>query len=174
MGANLNAKQAIVNEVAEVMGRSSSLVAADFSGIEVTAMTELRARAREANVYLRVVKNTLIKRAVDGTDFNAISDRVVGPILLAFSGEEPGAAARLLRDFRRDHQALTIKFIAMDGQVLEADALDALASLPTRDEAIARLMGIMKAPVTKLVQTLAGPHRKLVMTLAAVREQKQE
>lgn len=174
MGLSLNAKQQIVSEVAEVAANSTSMIAADFSGIRVGAMTQLRAKAREANVHLRVVKNSLIRRAVEGTDYALVSDRVVGPILLAFSAEEPGAAARLLKDFRKEHEAFTIKFIAMDGRLLEPDALDAVAALPTRDEALARLMGVMKAPITKLAQTLAAPHQKLVLTLAALREQMQE
>ena len=161
MGLSLNAKQQIVSEVAEVAANSTSMIAADFSGIRVGAMTQLRAKAREANVHLRVVKNSLIRRAVEGTDYALVSDRVVGPILLAFSAEEPGAAARLLKDFRKEHEAFTIKFIAMDGRLLEPDALDAVAALPTRDEALARLMGVMKAPITKLAQTLAAPHQKL-------------
>ncbi|MEC9340677.1 MAG: 50S ribosomal protein L10 [Pseudomonadota bacterium] len=174
MGLSLNAKQQIVSEVAEVAANSTSMIAADFSGIRVGAMTQLRAKARDANVHLRVVKNSLIRRAVEGTDYALVSDRVVGPVLLAFSAEEPGAAARLLKEFRKEHEAFTIKFIAMDGRLLEPDALDAVAALPTRDEALARLMGVMKAPITKLAQTLAAPHQKLVLTLAALREQKQE
>ncbi len=174
VGQNLTAKQAIVGEVAEVAANSTSLIAADFTGIDVAAMTQLRAKARAANVYLRVVKNTLTRRAVQGTDYAAITERVVGPLLLAFSVEEPGTAARLLKDFRKEHEAFTIKFIAMDGRVLEPEALDAVASLPTRDEALAQLMGVMKAPVAKLVRTLAAPNQKLVGTLAAVREHKQE
>ena len=173
MGLSLNAKQEIVGEVSQVASTSTCLIAADFTGIGVSEMTQLRAKAREANVYLRVVKNTLIRRAVENTQFAGVSERVVGPILLVFAPEEPGTAARLLKDFRKEHQALTVKFISMDGRLLEADALDAIASLPTRDEALARLMGVMKAPITKLVQTLAAPQQKLVGTLAALREHKQ-
>ena len=173
MGLSLNAKQEIVGEVSQVASGASCLIAADFTGIGVSEMTQLRAKAREANVYLRVVKNTLIRRAVENTDFAVVGDRVVGPIPLAFSAGEPGTAARLLKEFRKEHEALIVKFIAMDGRLLEADALDAIASLPTRDEALARLMGVIKAPITKLVQTLAAPQQKLVGTLAAVREQKQ-
>lgn len=173
MGANLDAKKKVVAEVADVAARSSALVTADFSGLNVVDMTQLRADARASNVYLKVVKNNLIKLAVADSEYDVIRDSIKGPMLLAFSAEEPGSAARLLRDFGKTHDALKIRVIAMGGRLIDPADIDAVANLPTRDEAISRLMGTMKAPIAKLVRTLAAPQVKLVQTLAAIREQKQ-
>lgn len=174
MGLSLQSKQQLVKEVAQVAAGSSALLGADFSGLNVAAMTELRAQARKSDVYLKVVKNTLLIRAVEGTKYATIRESVRGPLLLAFSGEEPGSAARLFRDFQKSHEAFEIRVIALDGRLLDPQALDMVASLPSRDEALARLMATTKAPVTKLVQTLAAPQLKLVRTLAAIRDQKRE
>jgi len=124
-------------------------------------------------VYLRVVKNTLARRALAGTDYACMSESLVGPLLLAFSLEEPGAAARVIRDFAKEPEQLTPKLVAFGGQLYRPEELDRLASLPTKEQAIAMLMAVLKAPVEKLVRTLAEPHAKLVRTLAAVRDQKQ-
>ena len=174
MNANLKAKQAVVTEVAEVASSALSLVAAEYRGLNVRAMTQLRADARKSGVYLRVVKNTLAKRAVAGTEFECAAEAFVGPLILAFSKDEPGAAARLLRGFGKENEALVVTLLSIGGELLPGEALDRVASLPTRDEALAKLMGTMKAPVTKLVQTLAAPTGKMVRTLAAVRDSKEE
>lgn len=173
MVLKLEGKKTIVNEVGEVAKQALSLVAAEYSGLTVSQMTALRKSARESGVYMRVVRNTLARRAFEGTQFACIQASLVGPLLLAFSKEEPGAAARLIKAFIKDNEQLKVKALALDNQVLPPESLDKLASLPTRSEAIALLMSVMKAPITKLAQTLAGPQTKLVRTLAAVRDAKQ-
>jgi len=166
-------KKAVVSEVAEVASQAYSAVAAEYRGLTVEEMTELRAKARDGGVYLRVVKNTLARRAVEGTDFECMQDGFVGPLLLAFSKEEPGAAARLVKDFAKEHDKLVPKLVSFGGQMLAANELDRLASMPTREQALAMLMAVMKAPVEKLVRTLNEVPGKLVRTVAAVRDQKQ-
>jgi large subunit ribosomal protein L10 len=169
----LEEKKRVVAEVAEVAAEANSAVAAEYCGLTVAEMTELRAKAREADVYLRVVKNTLARRAVEGTAFECLKDALRGPLLLAFSMEDPGAAARLVKEFAKEHEALKPHALAVGGECLPGSEIDRLASLPTREQALAMLMGVMKAPVEKFVRTLAEPHAKLVRTVAAVRDQKQ-
>ena len=173
MTLRLEDKQAIVAEVAAVAKDALSAVAADYRGLTVDAMTRLRKTARESGIYLRVVRNTLARRAVQGTDFSCMADELVGPLVLAFSKTEPGAAARLLRDFSKDNDKLEVKVIALGGQLIPVKQLNTVASLPTRDEAIARLMSVMQAPITKLVRTMAETPTKFVRAVAAVRDQKQ-
>jgi len=168
----LEAKQSIVSEVAEVIGRAQSVIAAENQGLTVSEMTELRVKAREAGVYLRVVKNTLTRRAVEGSDYACIQEALQGPLLLALSTEDPASAARVLNDFSKDHAKLVVKIVAVNGQLLSAADVSSVANLPTRDEAISQLMAVMKAPVEKFVRTLAEPANKLVRTIAAVRDQK--
>jgi large subunit ribosomal protein L10 len=170
----LRDKEAIVAEVSEVAAKALSLVAAKYHGLTVSQMTDLRSQAREKNIYLRVVRNTLARRALEGTEFSCAVDRLKGPLVLVFSREEPGAAARLVRDFASDNDALATEFVSIGGEVLEASALNSVAKLPSRDEALAILMSTMQAPITQLVRTLVEPHSKLVRTVAAVRDQKQE
>ncbi|HHM05557.1 MAG TPA: 50S ribosomal protein L10 [Gammaproteobacteria bacterium] len=165
-------KEAIVAEVAEVAGTAQSAVAAEYRGLTVGEMTRLRAEARNAGVYLRVVKNTLARRALEGTGYACMSDALVGPLVLAFSAEEPAAAARLVRDFSKEHDKLVAKVVALDGKLLAPGDLVALAEMPTRDEAISRLMAVMKAPIEKLARTIKAPTDKFVRTVAAVRDQK--
>lgn len=169
----LEDKQAIVAEVGEVAKNALSVVTAEYRGLSVEELSQLRVQARSSGVYLRVVRNTLARRALEGTSFMCLQDTLVGPLLLAFSQQEPGAAARLIKTFARQNQKLLVKALAFDGQLLPVNALDKLASLPTRDEAIATLMAVMKAPITKLVRTLAEPQAKLVRTIAAIRDQRQ-
>jgi large subunit ribosomal protein L10 len=169
----LEAKKAIVNEVAEVAANAPSAIAAEYAGITVEQMTQLRQSARASGVYLRVVRNTLARRALENTRFECMRDGLTGPLLLAFSGNEPGAAARVIRDFAKANDKLVVKLVALDGRLLQPSDIEALASMPSREQAISMLMAVMKAPLTKLVRTLAEPHGKLVRTLAAVRDQKQ-
>mgnify|MGYP003701814481 FL=1 len=136
-------------------------------------MTDLRAKARSGGVYLRVVKNTLARRAVNGTDYECLQDTLTGPLLLAFSQEDPGAAARVLKDFAKEHNKLVIKALSVSGQLLAASELDRMASLPTKEQAISMLMSVMQAPITKLARTLNEVPGKLVRTVAAVRDAKQ-
>lgn len=173
MVLKLEDKKTIVSEVADVAKQSLSVVAAEYSGITVGQLTEFRKTARNAGVYVRVVRNTLARRALEGTQFACMQEALVGPLVLAFSKDEPGAAARLIKEFVKKNDKLKVKALALDNQLLPASGLETLASLPTRDEAIALLMSVMKAPITKLVRTMAEPHAKLVRTFAAVRDAKQ-
>jgi large subunit ribosomal protein L10 len=169
----LEGKKAIVAEVAQVAKHATSVVAADYCGLSVAQLTNLRKSAREAGVYMRVVRNTLASRAFEGTNFACMQPALIGPLVLAFSKEEPSAAARLIRDFAKTCEKLKVKALSIDGKLLPATDLAALASLPTRGEAISQLMSVMLAPVTKLVRTLTEPHAKLVRTIAAIKDAKQ-
>lgn len=173
MALTLEQKKAVVAEVAEVAKTAHSAVAAEYRGLTVEKMTEMRAKARNEGVYLKVAKNTLVKRAVEGTEFECMAEDLTGPLLFAFSIDDPGAAARLIKDFAKNEEKLVVRLVAMGAQLYEASELERLASLPTRDQAIAMLMGVMKAPIEKLVRTLAEPHAKLVRTFAAVRDSKE-
>jgi large subunit ribosomal protein L10 len=153
---NLDSKKAVVKEVAEYAAKAYSAVAAEYRGLTVTELTELRKTARETGVYLRVVKNTLAKRAVAGTEFECMQDGLIGPLLLAFSMEDPGAAARLISNFAKSHDKLITKIVAIGGQSYDGSELARLASLPTRDQGIALLMAVMRAPTEKFVRTLAA------------------
>ncbi|RCL45144.1 MAG: 50S ribosomal protein L10 [Candidatus Thioglobus sp.] len=173
MALNLESKKQVVSEVAAVAAEAHSAIAAEYRGLGVEALTELRMKARQGGVYVRVVKNTLAKRALEGTEYECMNDGLVGPLILAFSQEDPGSAARVIKDFGEDHDLLKVKMLAIGGQVLDASELARLASLPTKEQAISMLMAVMKAPVEKFVRTLAEPHAKMVRTVAAVRDQKQ-
>ena len=173
MVLKLEDKKAIVSEVAVVAKQAISLVAAEYSGLTVSKLTELRKSARSSGVYMRVVRNTLARRALEGTQFACMQPELVGPLVLAFSKDDPGAAARIIREFAKTNEKLKVKALAIDNKLLPAKDLDKLANLPTRDEAIAQLMSVMLAPITKLVRTMAEPHAKLVRTVAAVRDAKQ-
>jgi|TARA_R110000822_G_scaffold74450_5_gene178815 large subunit ribosomal protein L10 len=171
---NLEDKRAIVVSVNAAASEALSAVVADYRGLSVAEMTNLRLKARETGVYLKVVRNTLAKRAVAGTDYECLTDALVGPTVLAFSQDDPGAAARLIKDFAKDHDALEVKALAVGGVAYEAKDIDVLAKLPTRDEAIAQLMSVMQAPVAKFVRTLNEVPGKFVRTMAAVKDQKQQ
>lgn len=173
MTLKLNDKKEIVAEVAEVASKAVSVVAADYRGLTASQMTRLRANARTANVSLRIVRNTLARIALTGTEFECLNSSLTGPILLAFSSDEPGATAKLMRDFAKDNNKLDVRAISLGGQLYDKSHLDSVAKLPTKDEAIARLMSVMQAPITKLVRTMAEPHAKLVRTIAAIRDTKQ-
>lgn len=169
----LEQKQAIVAEVSQVAADAHSAIAAEYRGLTVGELTELRAKARETGVYLKVVKNTLARRALEGTPYECMRDGLVGPLMLAFSQEDPGSAARLVKDFAKQNDLLAVKMISIGGELLDASELTKLSSLPTKDQAIGLLMAVMKAPVEKFVRTLNEPHGKLVRTIAAVKDQKQ-
>ena len=173
MPLSLEGKKAVVAEVHEVARTAHSAVAAEYSGLTVAQMTQLRVQARNSGVYVRVVRNTLARRALEDTDFACMRDELVGPLVLAFSKEEPGAAARVIKDFSKANEKLVVKLVSVEGKLLEPKAIDTLASLPTKDEAIAQLMSVMIAPISKFVRTLAEPHSRLVRTLGAIRDQKQ-
>ena len=173
MALNFEQKQAVVAEVAEVANKALSAVAAEYRGLTVEELTDLRVKARQGGVYVKVAKNTLVRRAVEGTEFECMSEALTGPLLLAFSMEDPGAAARLVKDYAKEHDLLVAKTVAIGGELYDASELERLSKLPTYDQAIAMLMGVMKAPIEKFVRTLAEPHTKMVRTFAAVRDAKE-
>ena len=173
MALNLEDKKAMVAEVAEVAAAAQSVVAAEYRGLTVGQMTELRAKARVQGVYMRVVKNTLARRALVGTAFEQVGPKLKGPLVLAFSKDDPGAAARLVKDFAKTNEKLVATLVALGGKILPAEDLDRVANLPTREQALSMLLGVLKAPIQKFVATLAEPPAKLARTVAAVRDQKQ-
>lgn len=167
-------KKKIVAEVNETAVNALSLVIADARGVNVTEMTQLRKLARENNVSLRVVRNTLAKRAFDGTDFDCVNDALTGPSLFGFSMEDPGAAARIFKDFAKENEEFEVKALSVGGKLLEANQLDILAKLPTREQALTLLVGVMIAPVTKLVRTFNDVPGRVTRVVAAVRDQKKD
>jgi large subunit ribosomal protein L10 len=173
MALRLEDKKALVAEVNEVAGSALSAIAAEYRGMTVSQMTEFRAKARSEGVYVRVVKNTLAKRAIDGTEFECIADSLTGPIVLAFSQEDPGAAARVVKEFAKDCEELITQVVAIGGAAYPASDLDRLAKLPTLDQARAQLLGLLQAPAGKFVRTIAEPQAKFVRLLAAYRDQQQ-
>jgi len=172
MPLKLEDKQALVAEVGAVAAKAQSVVAAEYRGLTVSQMTELRSKARSQGVYMRVVKNTLARKAISGTAFESIGPKLKGPLVLAFSRNDPGAAARVVKDFAKGNEKLIATLISLGGPVLSGKDLDKVASLPTREQALSQLLGVMKAPIEKLVRMLAAPHTKLVRTIDAVRAQK--
>ncbi len=174
MAIRLEDKKAIVAEVNETATNALSLVIADSRGVTVGAMDALRKQARENGVSLRVVRNTLARRAVQGTEFECVSETLSGPSLFGFSMEDPGAAARIFKDFAKQQNSFEVKALSVGGKLLEASQIDALAKLPTRDQALASLMSVMIAPVTKLARTLNEVPSKVTRAVAAVRDQKQD
>jgi large subunit ribosomal protein L10 len=171
MSLNVEAKQAVVTEVAAIAKTAQSAVAAQYRGLTVAEMTKLRVAARAAGVYVRVVKNTLARRAVEGTSFECMKGSLKGPLVLAFSREDPGAAARVVKGFAKEHEKLVTVALSIGGALYPASDLDRLASLPTLVEARTSLVRVMNAPLTKLVRTLAEPAAMLARTLKARSEQ---
>jgi len=168
------AKKQIVSEVSEVASEALSAVVAEYHGLTVADMTVLRDKARENGVYLRVIRNTLAKRAVEGTDFACMQEALTGPVLCAFSKDDPGSAARLLKDFSKEYESMNVTAISIGGELLGADQLSAVANLPTYEEALAKLMSVMNGPITKLTRTLNDVPGKLVRVVAAVKDAKAE
>ena len=174
MALNLDDKKAFVAEVNETAAQALSLVIADARGVDVTDMNALRAKARAENVQLRVVRNTLAKRAFAETDYACVEEVLVGPSLFAFSMEDPGAAARLFKDFAKENEEFEVKALSVSGQLLGKEQLDVLATLPTLHQALGMLASVTLAPVTKLVRTLNEIPTKTTRAVAAVRDAKQE
>ncbi len=172
MALNLENKKAIIEEINGVASRSISAVTAEYRGLTVGKMNALRKMARERNIYLRIVRNTLTRLAVQETEFACLDETLQGPLLLAFSTDAPGDAARLFKEFMKTNEALVVRSIAVGGQLYGAAQLDAVANLPTKPEAISQLMGLLQAPLGQLLRVLTGPQEKLVRTLASVRAQK--
>lgn len=173
MTLRLEDKKVIIDEVNLVARDSISAIGAEYRGLTVAQMTELRNSARDANIVVRVVRNTLARIAMTGTRFECLKPSLKGPLVLAFSKDDPGAPARLMKDFSKKYENLKVQLIAIDGQIIDAKRLDHVANLPTKLQAISQLMSVMKAPIQKLVGTLAAPHTKLVRTVVAIKDQKQ-
>ncbi|HET7261771.1 MAG TPA: 50S ribosomal protein L10 [Casimicrobiaceae bacterium] len=169
MSLNLEQKQAVVAEVARVVAGAQAIVMAENRGLPVAAMTQLRARARASGIYFRVVKNTLVRRAVADTPFAPLADRMVGPLAYGI-GPDPVAVAKVLNDFAKGNEKLVIAGGAMPGQVMTAQQIAALASLPSREELLAKLAGTLQAPIAKLVRTMNEIPARFVRTVAAVRD----
>lgn len=174
MALGLEDKKAIVAGVNEAAQNALSAVIADYRGLTVDQMTALRSEARNNGVYLKVVRNTLAKRAVEGTEFECLQEALVGPTILAFSQVDPGAAARVLKDFAKDNDALEVKALSIGGKLLGAEQIDVLAKMPTLDQARAMLMSVMIAPVTKLARTLNEFPAKITRVMAAVADEKKK
>jgi large subunit ribosomal protein L10 len=166
-------KEAIVAEIAEIAKSAYAVVGAEYRGLSVEEMTDLRVQARHAGVYLRVVKNTLAKRAFQDTDFACMEEGLSGPLVFAFSREDPGAAARVAEAFAKGHDRFKVKLVSIGGKLLNPSELGTLAKMPTYDEAISQLMALIKAPVQKLAATINEVPGKLVRTLAAIRDAKE-
>lgn len=170
MALKLEDKKALVAEVNAVAASALSVVAAEYRGLKVSQLTDLRSKARSNGIYLRVVKNTLARKAIAGTPFECIGKSLKGPLILAFSKEDPGAAARLVKAFAKDNDKLVPTVVSLGGTSLSPKDLDKVASLPTLQIARATLLGALQAPVGKLVRTINEPHAKLVRALAAVKD----
>lgn len=173
MALRLEDKKALVAEVNAVAVEAHSAVVAEYRGLSAEQLTELRAKARQGGTFLKVVKNSLAKRAVEGTDFECMNDAFVGPVILGFSMEDPGAAARVIKDFSKENEALKVTAVSVSGQLLPASDIERLSKLPTRDQALAMLMGVMQAPIGKFVRTVNEPVAQAARVVAAVRDQKQ-
>ena len=173
MALRLEQKQIIVAEVNEVAVKALSAVLADYRGMTVTQLTSMRKRARESGVYLRVIRNTLARRALQGTEYECLQEAFTGPTLLAFSKEDPGAAARLLKDCAKEYDKLQIKALSIGGKLLAASDIDRLAKLPTKEQALAMLLAVLQAPIAKLARTMNEVPSKLVRKIASIRDQKE-
>lgn len=172
MGLNIEEKKAVVAEVSGQVANAQAIVVAEYRGLEVGEMTALRAKARGAGIYFRVLKNTLVRRAVAETPYAGLAEHMVGPLAYGI-GSDPVAVAKVLSDFAKSNDKFVIKAGGMSGQVLTAKDVAALASMPSREELLAKLLGTMQAPVAKFVQTLNEVPAKFVRGLAAVRDQKE-
>ena len=173
MPLNLEGKKALVEEVSAVAAKALSVVVAEYRGLTVAQMTELRSKARASGVYMRVVKNTLARKALAGTAFESMGTVLKGPLVLAFSKDDPGAAARVIKDFAKANDKLVTTNLSIGGAVLPAKDLEKVASLPTKEQALSQLLGVIKAPIQKLVATIQAPQVKFVRTVVAIRDQKQ-
>ncbi len=172
LGLNLDDKKAVVAEVSAVVADAQAVIVAEYRGLEVGQITTLRAKARESGVYLRVLKNTLVRRAVAGTPFEGLASSMVGPLIYGIS-KDPVASAKVMNEFAKTNDKLVLKAGAMPNYVMDAEGVKALASMPSREELLATLLGTMQAPVAKFVQTLNEVPGKFVRTVAALRDSKE-
>jgi large subunit ribosomal protein L10 len=167
MPLNLEDKKELVAEVTEVAKTALSVVAAEYRGLTVSQMTDLRSKARASGVYMRVIKNTLARKAFAGTAFEPVGPKLKGPLVLAFSKDDPGAAARVVKAFSKDHEKLVATLVSLGGEVLPGKDLEKVATLPTRDQARAQLLGLLMAPMQQLAAVVAAPGTDLVRVVAA-------
>ncbi len=174
MALRLEDKKALVAEVNEVASKALSAVAAEYRGLTAVQFDNLRSKARDNAIYLHVVKNTLAKRAVEGTEFECLGPALTGPLVLGFSLEDPGAVGRVIKDFAKDNDKLVVKAVAVGGTLYGAKDIDRLAALPTKDQALSMLLGVMQAPIAKFVRTLAEPTAQFVRTVQAVADKQKE
>ena len=173
MGLSLEQKQAMVSEVATKLQGAQAVIVAEYRGLNVERVTQLRSKARKSGVYLRVLKNTLARRAIKGTPFEKLSEQMVGPLMYGIS-QDPVAGAKVLSEFAKENELFVIKAGAMPNAVMSVQEIKALASLPSREELIAKLLGTMQAPMAKLVRTLNEVPGKFVRTVAAYRDSKEK
>lgn len=171
MGLSLEQKQAMVSEVSAKLVGAQAVIVAEYRGLDVEKVTQLRSKARKSGVFLRVLKNTLARRAVQGTPFEKLSEQMYGPLMYGIS-QDPVAGAKVLSEFAKENELFVIKAGAMPNAVMSAQDIKALAQLPSREELIATLLGTMQAPVTKLVRTMNEVPGRFVRTLAALRDQR--
>lgn len=174
MPIGLEEKKAIVAEVNETASNALSAVLADYRGVSVAGMTALRKEAREQGVHVRVIRNTLAKRAFEGTDFECLTEALLGPNIVAFSLEDPGAGARVFKEFAKGNDRFEVKALSVGGKLLPGEQIDVLARLPTHEQALSMLMAVMMAPATKLARTLNDIPGRVTRVVAAVRDHKQE
>lgn len=173
MSLTLEQKQAVVAEVARVAAAAPTVIAAEYIGLNVAEMTELRSTARAAGIYLRVVRNTLARRALEGTKFDCMRTSLTGPLLLAFSNDEPGSAAKIIRDFAKTNDKLVVRLIAMDGQLIDPTDIERMANLPSLEQARSMLLGLLQAPLGKFLRVLSEPEAKFVRLLSTYHDQQQ-
>ena len=173
MSLNLEQKKAVVAEVSTQLGAAQAIIVAEYRGLEVGNMTELRAKARKAGVYLRVLKNTLVRRAVKDTPFEKLADKLVGPLVYSISSD-PVASAKVMNDFAKANERFVIMAGGLPNSVISAKEVTALANMPSREVLLATLLGTMQAPTVKFVQTLNEVPGRFVRTLAAIRDQKEQ
>ena len=173
MGLNLEQKQAMVAEVAAKLAAAQAIIVAEYRGLDVGRVTQLRAKARKSGLYLRVLKNTLARRAVKGTPFEKLSEQMVGPLMYGIS-QDPVAGAKVMSEFAKENELFVIRGGAMANTKMSDKDVKALALLPSREELIAKLMGTMQAPVAKLVRTMNEVPGKFARTLAAYRDSKEK
>ncbi len=172
MGLNLDEKKAVVAEVSTQVAKAQAIIIAEYRGLGVGNMTKLRAKARESGIYFRVLKNSLARRAINGTPFSGLSDHMVGPLAYGI-GSDPVAAAKVLHEFSKGNDKFVIKAGAMPNLVMSSKEIASLAALPSRDELLSKLLGTMQAPVANFVRTLNEVPTRFVRGLAAVRDQKE-
>jgi large subunit ribosomal protein L10 len=174
MALNLSQKEEVVAELAQVAKGALSLVAAEYAGLTVSQLTDLRKKARANGVFVKVAKNTLVARAVEGTDYQCVQDALSGPLLYAFSKDDPGAAGRLVKEFAKAHEKFKPRLVAIGGKAYPGTHVDVLASLPTREQALSMLLNVLVQPATMLVRVLSEPASQIARVTQRVAESKQE